>query len=111
MEDRWGSRWRPCGSEVDEAALDIGVDELHGYTVADVEPLKPLTTRPSVVGPEMRTQVPLSEAPVTMPRNVAPMREDSSSAAADFATCRSTLAALRCCSVQCAASAASSVLL
>ena len=59
----------------------------------------------------MRTHVPLSDAPVTMPPNVAPMRDDRSSAAADFATCRSTLAAFFCCSVQCAASAASSALL
>ena len=48
----------------------------------------------------MRTQVPLSDAPVTIASNRAPIRDASSSAAADFWTWRSTLAALSSCSVQ-----------
>src|SRR5207237_3789099 len=47
-------------------------------------PSKPRTTRPSAAGLTMRTQVPLSLAPVTMPSNCAPIREARRSAAADF---------------------------
>src|ERR1700720_3181921 len=73
-------------------------------------PANPRTTLPSAVGPEMRTQVPLSDAPVTMASNRAPIREARSSAAADFPTCLSTFAALSSWSVQCRASVVSSSL-
>jgi hypothetical protein len=71
-------------------------------------PSKPRTTRPSVVGPVIRTHVPLSEAPVTIPSKRAPIREARSIAAADFVTCLSTFAALSSCSVQWRASVWSS---
>ena len=71
-------------------------------------PSNPRTTRPSTVGDEIRTQVPFADAPVTMPSNCLPIRGASSSAAADFCTCRSTLVALSSCFVQCSASASSS---
>ncbi len=56
----------------------------------------------------MRTQVPFSEAPVTIASNRSPTRDWSSSAAADFITRRSTLVAFPSCSVQCRARTASS---
>ena len=64
------------------------------------KPLYPRTTLPSAAGRSIRTQVPLSEAPVTIPSNRSPTRDSSKSAAADFRTCRSTLAALSSWSVQ-----------
>src|SRR5579871_5384583 len=67
-------------------------------------PSKPRMSRPSVVGLAMRTQVPFAAAPVTIASNGSPMRPVSRSAAADFATLRSTLAAPSSCAVQCAAS-------
>ena len=49
---------------------------------------------------EVRTQVPLSEAPVTTASKVSPIRFWSSSAAADLRTWRSTLLAASSCCVQ-----------
>ena len=71
-------------------------------------PSNPRTTRPSTGGRSTRTQVPFAEAPVTKPSNVSPIRARRSRAAADFLTCRSTLAAASSATVQCCASAASS---
>jgi len=49
----------------------------------------------------MRTQVPLSAAPVQIGVEPVPIREESSMAAADLATCRSTLFGIIFFSVQC----------
>ena len=53
----------------------------------------------------MWTQVPLSDAPVTMASNRSPILGSSSIAAADFPTCRSTFFAASSSSVQCFANA------
>src|SRR5438445_1121161 len=71
-------------------------------------PSKPRTTFPSTGGWRMRTHVPFSDAPVTIASNRSPIRDARSCAAADFRTCRSTLAALSSCSVQWRANAFSS---
>src|SRR5207244_59444 len=49
-------------------------------------PFAPCTSFPSTGGWKMRTQVPLSEAPVTIPSKRSPMRDDSRTAAADLRT-------------------------
>src|SRR4030042_973225 len=56
----------------------------------------------------MRTQVPLSAAPVQIASNRSPILEASSIAASDLATNRSTLLASSSFSVQCRANSASS---
>src|ERR1043165_4475783 len=71
-------------------------------------PCAPCTTFPSTGGWKIRTHVPLSEAPVTMPSNFSPMRFLSTYAAADLRTCCSTLFAASSAFVQWSASAPSS---
>src|SRR5512141_819027 len=73
-------------------------------------PSNPLTTFPSTGTVSSRTQVPLSDAPVTIESNCSPTRASSSSAAADLPTRRSTLLAASSSSVQCCASVSSSAL-
>jgi len=91
--------------KVDKSARDIGTEQFHGDMVTHIEALE--SADDSALG---RRPVPLSEAPVTMASNRAPIREVRSSAAADFPTCRSTFAALSSCSVQWRASVVSSSL-
>ena len=89
--------------KVNEAVCDIGVQQHHAHAISHIQAFESLDHLPSVVGEEMRTQVPLSDAPVTMASNFAPMRDASKEAAADLFTARSTFAALCSCRVQCAA--------
>src|SRR4030042_5568924 len=56
-------------------------------------PSKPCTNFPSTGRLRSRTQVPFSEAPVTIESNCSPILDSSRSAAADFSTWRSTLVA------------------
>jgi hypothetical protein len=98
----------PC--EIDEAALDVGTNELHARTIAHVESLVSVHDLPSAAGRAIRTHVPFADAPVTMASNRSPIRDCRRSAAADFRTRRSTLVALSSISVQCRASSPSSPL-
>src|SRR5580765_5548018 len=72
-------------------------------------PFSPLTTFPSIGGEITRTNVPFDEAPVTSASNSSPTRLATTSAAADFLICRSTLFAASSCVVQCVASRSSSL--
>src|SRR4030095_17087798 len=40
VEVGWSSRWTSGDGKIDEATLDVGVDELNGHAVADIEPVK-----------------------------------------------------------------------
>ena len=110
--DREERRCLRHSPEIDESALDVGLDELDAEPLADVHAFEPAPSLPSTGGWSRRTQVPFSEAPVTM--RVELLADPSIPAAARRRTCRP---AARPCwrrppaSVQCVASASSSSVL
>ena len=87
-------------NKIDEATLDIHLNQLHPHSIANINRSYPRTTFPSTGGSSTRTQVPLSEAPVTIPSNRRPMLASNKRAAADLRTWRSILLASSSCSVR-----------
>ena len=60
--------------------------QLHVDAIADVEPLLAAHEHAFIGGDPTRTNVPFGDAPVTSASNRSPMRDATSSAAADFRT-------------------------
>jgi len=60
--------------EVQIAPIEISVNEDHAHLVTHAQTLEPRTMRPSTGGLKMRTQVPLSAAPVITPSKLRPPR-------------------------------------